>query len=119
MPKFKVTIHKAIQDSQDFGSSDEHMVSRVFFSLAVDGNPAGDFFADLKQTVGSKFNSSDIEVSIPHGYDGPFDHVRFSDAARDYFSRAFGPGASGFNFGGSSNIRMRNNRFEKDREYEF
>jgi hypothetical protein len=119
MPRFKVTFHRAIQDSQEFGSNDEHMVSRVFFTLAVDGKLAGDFFADLKQTVGSKFNRSDIEVSPPRGYDGPFDHVRFSDAARDYFSGAFGLEASGFNFGGSTNIRMWNNLSGQEREYEF
>jgi len=119
MPKFKVKFHKVIQDSQDVGSDDEHMTSRVFFSLIVDGNPAGEFSAVLKQRVGSKFNKSDIEVSAPDGYDGPFDHVRFSDAARVYFSRAFGAEGSGIRFGGVANIRMRNNVSLDKGEYEF
>jgi hypothetical protein len=57
MPKFKVTFHEVIQDSQVFGSNDEHMVSRVFFSLEVDGKRPGDFYADLKQAVGNEFTS--------------------------------------------------------------
>lgn len=27
----RITFHKLIQDSQDYGSDDEHMVSRAFF----------------------------------------------------------------------------------------
>jgi hypothetical protein len=37
MPKFKVTFHEVIQDSQVIGNNDDHMVSRLFFSLEVDG----------------------------------------------------------------------------------
>jgi hypothetical protein len=118
MPKYKVTFHEVIQDSQTFGSSDEHMVSRVFFSLNVDGGRVGDFFADLKQTVGSEFNSSDIEVSPPHDYHGPLDYAQFSEAVRDYFSRQFGPMGSAIRFSGGGNIRMRDNRSQQEREYD-
>ncbi|MHB1362091.1 MAG: hypothetical protein ACYCW5_05800 [Thermoleophilia bacterium] len=46
----KVTIHleKLIQDSQEYGSDDEHMVSRVFFSLEAGGALHGDLYADVK-----------------------------------------------------------------------
>jgi hypothetical protein len=121
MPRFKVTFNAAIQDSQELGSNDEHMVSRVWFSLDVDGKRAGDFYADLKQVVGSDFNSGDIEVSPPHGYDGPFDHNRFSTVARDYFSRQFGTSVrSAIRFSGAGrNIRMQDNRPGQEREYDF
>jgi len=119
MPKYKVTFHEAIQDSQTFGSNDEHMVSRVFFSLVVDGERAGNFYANLKQTVGTEFNSSDIEVSPPHEYDGPLDYAQFSEAARDYFSRQFGTEGSAIRFSGGGNIRMRDNRSQQEREYDF
>ena len=33
MAKVKITFHKCIQDSQEYGSNDEHMVSRIFFSI--------------------------------------------------------------------------------------
>ena len=35
MSKATVNFHRCIQDSQDYGSNDEHMVSRVFFDLEV------------------------------------------------------------------------------------
>jgi len=31
----KITFYKCVQDSQDYGSDDEHMVSRVFFILEI------------------------------------------------------------------------------------
>jgi len=33
MSQISVTFHKLIQDSQEFGSDDEHMVSRAFFKI--------------------------------------------------------------------------------------
>ena len=53
MKKCKVIFRKCIQDSQDYGSDDEHMTSRVFFDLEIDGKIFKDLCADLKQTVGS------------------------------------------------------------------
>jgi hypothetical protein len=119
MPTFSVKFHEMIQDSQEFGSNDEHMVSRVFFSLDVDGKRAGDFFANLKQVVGSDIESGEIEVSPPHEYDGPFNHRMFSEVARDYFCRLVGSKGSGINIQGGRNIRMFNNRFRREAEYKF
>ena len=58
MAKAKLVFHKCIQDSQDYGSDDERMVSRVFFTLTVAGNEHPDLYADIKQTVGSKVDTS-------------------------------------------------------------
>lgn len=118
MPKFTVTFHKWIQDSQEFGSTDEHMVSRVFFSLDVDGKGAGDFTADLKQAVGSEFNDANIEVGPPNGYDAPFDHEGFSRAARNYISGWIGPGGRAIKVQGSTVLRMRNNTYYSEAKYD-
>jgi hypothetical protein len=118
MARFKVKFHRCIQDSQDYGSNDEHMVSRVFFSLDINGNREGDFSADLKQVVGSDFESGDIEVSAPHGYIGPFNHHGFADAATKYFRSLVGAKGSGIRIQGGSNIRMRNNEYLKDAEFD-
>ena len=118
MPKFKVTFHQLIQDSQDYGSDDDQMVSRVFFSLNVDGRPIGNFTADLKQVVGSDFETGDIEVGPPTNYDGPFDHQGFGDAARRYFRSLIGQG-SAIHFVGVRNLRMRNNRINREAEFTF
>ena len=120
MSRFKVVFHKLIQDSQDYGSNDTHMVSRVFFSLEVDGKSVGDFSANLKQVVGGDPDSGDIEVGPPHNYDGPFDHHGFTDAAKRYFLGNVGSTASGIQIGkGVRGIRMRNNTFFKEAEYDF
>lgn len=120
MAKFKVIFHELIQDSQDFGSDDQHMVSRVFFSLYKQGQRVGDFSADLKQVVGSDAESGEIEVSSPHGYDGEFDHQSFSSVAIQYFRSLVGSTGSGIRIVGRvSGIRMRNNRFTREAEFNF
>ena len=50
-----MTFQRCVQDSQEFGSDDEHMVSRVFFGLEIGGNAYHDLHVDIKQTVGSEF----------------------------------------------------------------
>jgi hypothetical protein len=119
MPTFKVTFHELLQDSQEYGSDDEHMISRVFFSLSVDGGNVGDFSADLKQVVGSDIQNNEIEVGPPWGYDGPFDHQGFSKAAREYFRNRVGSTGTGIHIVGGSHIRMLNNRVIEEAEYRF
>ncbi|MDP2951702.1 MAG: hypothetical protein Q8O76_00110, partial [Chloroflexota bacterium] len=84
MSKAKVTFHKLLQDSQQVGSDDQHMVSRVFFTLEVDGKPIGDLHADLKQAVGSDIEKGHIEVGFPEGYKGPFNYGAFAGGATKY-----------------------------------
>ena len=68
----KVKFNSLLQDSQDLGSDDEHMVSRVFFDLEFRGETFIGLHADVKQTVGARFESAPLEVSKPDGYHGPF-----------------------------------------------
>jgi hypothetical protein len=119
MPAFKVTFHRCMQDSQEFGSDNEYMVSRVFFTLEVDGERKGDFSANLKQVVGSDAQTGEIEVSQPNGYDGPFDHQGFSNSAREYFRGLVGPQGQGIHIAAGRNVRMYNNEFRKDTEFRF
>jgi len=37
MPPARIVFSELIQDSQDYGSDDEYMVSRVFFVLEFEG----------------------------------------------------------------------------------
>lgn len=119
MPRFKVAFKKLIQDSEDCGSDDEQMVSRVFFSLDVDGNRIGDFVADLKQVVGSDIETGDIEVGSPHGYHGPFDHKGFSEAASKYFRSLTGSQGTGIHMAKGESRRIHDKRFARDAEYNF
>ena len=122
MSKARVTFHKCIQDSQDFGSDDEHMVSRLFFSLEITGRRYDGLYTDIKQTVGSSYETGPIEVSPPRGasYNGPFNHAAFRDAAERYYRSLVGSAGSGIGISsGASNIRMRNNIIPRESVIEF
>lgn len=106
----KITFHKCIQDSQEYGSNDEHMGSRLFFTFEL-GNKKFDLHADIKQAVGSSYETGTIEVGLPEGYKGPFNYEAFRDAAEKYYRSLVGSSAKGINIQGSTNIRMRNNTF--------
>ncbi len=119
MPEITVKFHRCHQDSQEYGSDDEHMVSRVFFSLEVDGKPKGEFYTDLKLVVGDDFETGAIEVGPPVGYEGPFSHVQFTNAVTAYFRSLVGSRGSGIHIEGGRNIRMRNNQFVQETEVRF
>ena len=117
MAKAKVVFQKLIQDSQDYGSDDEHMVSRAFFTLEIEGNRHADMFVDIKQPVGGDFEKSLLEVSRPAGYSGPFNYEAFRAAVEKYYRSLVGSSGSGIQ--GGRNIRMRNNTFVQQSVAEF
>ena len=119
MKKAKVTFYKCIQDSQDFGSDDEHMVSRVFFTLETNVEKYSDLYVDIKQTVGSSFETGSIEVSPPRGYEGPFNYNKFRDGVEKYYRDLVGSQGSGIHIAGGGNIRMYGNILEKKATIEF
>ena len=119
MPRARVTFHKLIQDSQDYGSNDEHMVSRVFFTLEVEGTSYEELYVDIKQPVGSDFEKGPLEVSHPQRYSGPFNHQAFQKAVEAYYRGLVGASGSGIRIQGGGNIRMRNNTFVRETQVEF
>ena len=120
MNKATITFFKCIQDSQEFGSDNEYMVSRVFFSLEYDGIEKSYFHAQIKQAVGSSCNDNQIEVSLPEGITGPFNFNAFSDAAKAYYLRLIRPRGCFIKVGDSgSSIRTMNNTFQMSYVVEF
>lgn len=119
MAKAKVLFRELIQDSQEYGSNDEHMVSRVFFDLEIDGVKHEGLYAKIKQAVGSSFESAPLEVSSPANYKGPFNFDAFRDVVERYYRGLVGGQGSGIRISGGSQIRMRNNRFEPPAIAEF
>jgi hypothetical protein len=66
------------------------MLSTIFFSLAQDGEPMGDWAADVRLSQGSDWRAEDIEVESPRpvgagpqGRPGSA-HMALSDAAKTY-----------------------------------
>jgi hypothetical protein len=119
MKKAKVIFKKLVQDSQDYGSNDEHMVSRAFFDLELEGKTYRDLSVDIKQPVGSDFETAPLEVSQPKGYAGPFNHDTFQQLVEGYYRNLVGSSGSGIRIGGGGNIRMRNNTFVQEYTAEF
>lgn len=116
MTTAKLTFHKCIQDSQEYGSDDEHMVSRVFFDLEIDGQKYPNLFVDIKQTVGGSFETTPIEVAVPEGYKGPFNYQAFRDAVEEYYRSLVGSKGSVLRVKGG---RMYNNILNKKKSVEF
>ena len=122
MAKARLIFEKCIQDSQDYGSDDEHMISRVFFTLEVGGKRYDGLHADVKQTVGSNYEDGPIEISSPRGsnYKGPFNYEAFRAAVEKYYRSLVGSSATGVRIGsGARDIRMRNNIFQRQEVTEF
>jgi hypothetical protein len=117
--KTKVTFTKCIQDSQDYGSTDEHMVSRLFFDLEIGNNRYHGLCVDIKQAVGGDFEKTPLEVGTPQGYKGPLNYTAFRAASEAYYRECVGSQGRGIRIAGGSNIRMRNNTFAMPKTAEF
>ena len=95
-------------------------------AIAVDGKPQGSFNADLKQAVGSDYETGPIEVGPPiedgtqRPYRGPFSQTEFAKEAAAYFRSLVGSQGGGIRLGsGSQNVRMRGNRFIVEKTVSF
>jgi hypothetical protein len=119
MPLVRINISHCIQDSQEYGSTDEHMVSRVFHRITVDGVPKGDSHCDIKQIVGATYSSEDMEVGLPYNHQGPFNHQVYTDEIKGYFSRLVNSSGATISLGKAQKVRMRNNRFDIPYQFEF
>lgn len=120
MPKATAIFSHLVQDSQDYGSDADHMVSRAFFELQLEGRTFPDLYVDIKQTVGSDINADPLEVSPVRNYDGPMNYEAIRGATERYFRGLVGAGGAGIRIGGNvRNIRMQNNLFQSRAVFEF
>jgi hypothetical protein len=115
----KVILSSLVQDSRDYGSDDEHMVSRAFLDLQVDGSMYEKLYAQIKQPVGGDFETMPLEVSWPVGYKGPLNYEAFRAGIEAYYRGLVHSTGSDTNVEGGSNIRMQNNRFVSPASFEF
>ena len=87
----QVRFERIKQDSEDLGSDDEHMVSRIFFSLTVGGRKYADLYCNVKQTVGADYETGPIEIGPPQGdYRGPWNDDAFRVATERCYRSSFG-----------------------------
>jgi hypothetical protein len=64
MPILELTFEGCVQDSEEYGSGPERMVSRVFFWIRRDGETLGDFRAELNDATGYRF-FPEVVSSLP------------------------------------------------------
>jgi hypothetical protein len=119
MVNVKITFQKCIHDSQEYGSNDEYMVSRVFFDIEVDGENKGEFSTDVKQAVGGDYETTPLEVDIPKDYKGPLRYRAFRKAVEDYYRSQVGSLGHGIHIEGGGNIRMHIDTFIATKIVEF
>jgi hypothetical protein len=118
MNRARITFYKLLQDSQDIGFDEDHMISRVFFRLDVAGKRYNDMIVDVKQPYGTDFESEPVEVFRPNGsYQGNWNQHAFSDAVESYYRSLVGSQGHGIRV--AKGARMRNNTFVSERVEEF
>jgi len=65
----ELTFEGCVQDSREYGSDWQQMVSRVFYWVKREGGPRGDFRRDLELVSGAYF--ARVKIDPPEGYTGP------------------------------------------------
>jgi hypothetical protein len=91
MSKAKVTFKHIVPDIEAFGSDDEHMGSRVFFDLEINGKELKGLYVDVKHRRGVKLETIPIEIGSPQGYEDPFNLTAFRDEAEKYYRSCLDP----------------------------
>jgi hypothetical protein len=119
MPVLNVNIQECILDSQEYGSTDQHMVSRVFFTIGADDKPPTEDHCDIKQVVGSTYSPNSVEVGHPAKYKGPYDHEKFASEVAEYFCKLVNSKGAVFSLGEATSVRMMNTRFTVPHRFTF
>ena len=111
MKKIELLFKKCIQDSQDYGSDNEHMISRIFFE--VDGT---EYECNVRQPYGESFSFDEdpIEVEAPKELQNKINYGQFRDEVEKYYKHLVGSSGSMINIQGGTNIRMQNNTYETE-----
>jgi hypothetical protein len=109
--KATVKFSHLILDSQQLGSDDAHMMSRVFFSLEVAGETYPGLHANIKQTIGVSREYGPPQIFKPTGYHGPFNQEAFRAAAEKRYRDCVTKHRLMFQNGSDAAVRMRNCTF--------
>ncbi len=114
----KVNFSSCVHDSVDYGSDDQHIVWRVFFSIWCEGLRYSGLHADIKHPLHGDLETDPLEIALPHGYDGPISPEGFRRATAVYYRTLLGRGGTG-NQSEKGNTRMRDSTFLLPRSFEF
>jgi hypothetical protein len=107
--RVSLVFQQCIQDSQEYGSTDEHMVSGVYFDVVRGDRVLAQTHATIKQTVGTSFEAEPLEVTFPPGTKLPVRYTDARTAAEDYYRRLIGRSGQMIRVEDGTNLRMYNN----------
>ena len=114
MTTAQVTFHKIMVHKQVLGGDDECIMSTLFFTLESGNKKHENLTAQLKQVVGTQYNENAIEVGNPSGYNGPFNHNHFQQAASEYYRVDAGAYASLLKVYESNIVKLEKRTFEQE-----
>lgn len=120
MSKHKVTVTftHCILDSQEYGSDDQHMVSRVFCDIETEGQRQSTH-VNVKQIVGSDYETGVLEVGLPDSYRGPLKYHHIRDEVEAYYRSLIGRASKGgIRLSGVGRIRMSNINLVKEHKFD-
>lgn len=92
-----VTFRRCIVNSPEYGGDAQHLGSRIYFDLDIDGHEHPNLYADVKQAIGVAADEEFLEVTEPQGYTGPLNLPVFEGLVEFYYRHVIG--AQGLLFG--------------------
>lgn len=90
MPRSNVTFKACLLDAPDYGSTEECMVSRVYFDLMVRGNFRPDLWAEVKQSKEGSFLTMPVEITGPRVLEPALRCISFRNAVEAYYKSVRG-----------------------------
>ena len=66
----KLIFERVLQNSQELGTDNEHLVSRIFYYLVIPDGEIKGIYSDVKLSPGAEFSSDPLEVTMPKALEG-------------------------------------------------
>ena len=79
-----IHLQRVAVNAREFGGDHRHSVSRVYFSLVVDGTSHSGLHANVRQALAGDA-STPVEVGPPVGYAGALNQAAFSRVVERYY----------------------------------
>jgi len=110
MSTVRVHVTKCIRDTQEGGGAAFYTTARVLFTIGTENGLPVEDYCDIRRIMRATQSSGQIDVSRPHGYQGPYDHQAFTNGIAAYYAKFVAD---------STGTRPTNNTFEMTHEFIF
>lgn len=90
MPVATITFRRCLVNASACESDEDHVGSRVFFDLNIEGQAFGNVYVDVRQVIREGAEHEPLVVTPPQGYDGPFNFRVFQGLVAFYYRQAVG-----------------------------